>query len=93
MIASLALGGARHSTPRLVVPLSAVVRAPADPNGFAVFRLIERAGKSCASAQTIGIGETIGNTIEVTHGLAAGQKIIVLGGAQVHNGQEVSVIP
>src|SRR5438046_921982 len=39
MIGSLILGQTRESRPRLVVPLSAVVRAPADPNGFAVFRL------------------------------------------------------
>ena len=58
MIGSLILGRTRDSRPRLVVPLTAVVRAPADPNGFAVFRLTERGGKSYASAQTIEIGET-----------------------------------
>jgi RND family efflux transporter MFP subunit len=83
----------RDSRPRLVVPLTAVVRAPGDPNGFAVFRLINRGGKTCASAQTIEIGETFGDSIEVTRGLSAGQKIISLGGAQLHDGQEVSVIP
>jgi RND family efflux transporter MFP subunit len=93
MIGSLILGRTRDSRPRLVVPLAAVVRAPADPNGFAVFRLIERGGKSCASAQTIQIGETFGDSIEVTRGLSAGQKIISLGGAHVHDGQQVSVIP
>src|SRR6516164_1253013 len=93
MIGSLILGQTRDSRPRLVVPLAAVVRAPADPNGFAVFRLIDRGGKSCASAQTIQIGETFGDSIEVTRGLSAGQKIISLGGAQLHDGQQVSVIP
>jgi RND family efflux transporter MFP subunit len=93
MIGSLILGQTRDSRPRLVVPLSAVVRAPADPNGFAVFGLTERGGKSCASAQTIEIGETYGDSIEVTRGLSAGQKIIFLGGAQLHDGQQVSVIP
>ena len=83
----------RDSRPRLVVPLTAVVRAPGDPNGFAVFCLVERGGKWCASAQTIEIGETFGDSIEVTRGLSAGQKIISLGGAQLHDGQEVSVIP
>jgi len=92
MIGSLILGQA-HSRPRLVVPLTAVVRAPGDPNGFAVFRLVERGRKSCASAQTIEIGETYGDSIEVTSGLSAGQKIISLGGAQLHDGQQVSVIP
>ena len=93
MIGSLILGQTRDSRPRLVVPLAAVVRAPSDPNGFAVFRLTERGGKSYASAQTIEIGETFGDSIEVTRGLSAGQKIVSLGGAQLHDGQQVSVIP
>ncbi len=93
MIGSLTLGGTRDLRPRLVVPLSAVVRAPDDPNGFAVFLLTERDGKSYASARTIDIGETFGNMIEVTRGLTPGQKIISLGGAQVHDRQQVSVVP
>jgi RND family efflux transporter MFP subunit len=93
MIGSLILGQPQDSRPRLVVPLTAVVRPPADPNGFAVFRLTERGGKSYASAQTIEIGETYGDSIEVTRGLSAGQKIISLGGAQLRDGQQVSVIP
>jgi hypothetical protein len=93
MIGSLILGQTRDSRPRLVVPLAAVVRAPADPNGFAVFRLSERRAKSYASAETVEIGEMFGDSIEVTRGLSAGQKIIILGGAQLHDGQQVSVIP
>ena len=93
MIGSLILGQTRDSRPRLVVPLAAVVRAPGDPNGFAVFRLSERDGKSYASAQTVEIGETQGDSIEVTRGLTAGQKIISLGGAQVRDGQQVNILP
>jgi multidrug efflux pump subunit AcrA (membrane-fusion protein) len=93
MIGSLTWGASRDSSPRLVVPLNAVVRSSADPNGFAVFRLTERDGKSCALAQTIEIGQTIGNSIEVTRGLTAGQKIISLGGAQVRDGQQVNILP
>ena len=93
MIGSLILGQTRESRPRLVVPLAAVVRTPADPNGFAVFRLVERNGKSYASAQTVEIGETYGDSIEVTRGLSPGQEIITLGGALVHDGQQVSVVP
>jgi multidrug efflux pump subunit AcrA (membrane-fusion protein) len=93
MIGSITWGASHDSTPRLVVPLNAVVRSPADPNGFAVFRLTERDGKSSALAQTIEIGQTIGNSIEVTRGLTAGQKIISLGGAQVRDGQQVNILP
>jgi multidrug efflux pump subunit AcrA (membrane-fusion protein) len=93
MIGSITLGGSRDSRPRLVVPLAAVVRAPANPNGFAVFRLVVRDGKSYASAQTIEIGDTFGNSIEVKRSLVPGQRIISLGAALVRDGQQVSVIP
>jgi multidrug efflux system membrane fusion protein len=93
MIGSLTLGGLHNPRPRLVVPLSAVIRAPADPNGFAVFGLTERNGKSFVSARTIEIGQTFGNSIEVIRGLTAGQKIVSLGAAQVRDGQQVSVLP
>lgn len=93
MIGSITLGRSGDPSSRLVVPLNAVVRSPADPNRFAVFRLTERDGKSCAVAQTIDIGQTFGNSIEVTRGLTAGEKIISLGGAQVHDGQQVNILP
>ncbi len=93
MIGSLTLGALRTPAPYLAVPLSAVVRAPSDPNGFAVFRLVTRDGKTYAAAQIIQIGQTLGNSIEVTGGLSAGQRIIVLGGSLVRDGQEVRVLP
>jgi RND family efflux transporter MFP subunit len=93
MIGALTLAGEHASTPRLVVPLGAVVRAPSDPNGFAVFRLIDRDGKTYVSSQVIQIGQTFGNSIEVTSGLATRQRIVALGGTLVHDGQEVRVLP
>ena len=78
MIGSLAMGGAscRAQTGR---PLSAVVRAPSDP-GFAVLRLAERGRQDiCRGAETIEIGQTFGNSIEVLSGLQAGDRVIVLG--------------
>ncbi len=93
MIGSLMIGVVRNPAPRLVVPLSAVVRAPSDPKSFAVFRLVTRDGKTYAEAQTIQIGQTLSNSIEVTGGLSAGQQVIVLGGSLVRNGQEVRVLP
>ena len=92
MIGSLALGSTRDSRPRLVVPLTAVVRAPSNPQGFAVLCLRQSDGKTFASAQTIEVGETFGNSIEVTSGLTAGQRVIALGGELVHDGQQVRVL-
>ena len=98
MIGSVTLGtatpGTAHSaTPRLVVPLSAVIRSPGDPRGFAVMLLREREGKQYAASQVIEIGQTFGNQIEVTRGLRAGQKLIAIGGSLVHDSQEVHVLP
>jgi multidrug efflux system membrane fusion protein len=98
MIGSVTLGTATSGTthdaePRLVVPLSAVIRSPGDPRGFAVMLLDEREGKQHAAAQVIEIGQSFGNQIEVTRGLRAGQKLIAIGGSLVHDGQEVHVLP
>jgi multidrug efflux system membrane fusion protein len=93
MIGSLTLGAVPNPAPRLVVPLSAVGRAPSDPKGFAVFRLLPRGGKTYAQAQVIQIGQTLGNSMEVTSGLSAGQRIVALGGSLVRDGQEVHVLP
>ena len=87
------LGTAHAATPRLVVPLSAVIRSPGDPRGFAVMLLNEREGKQYAASQVIEIGQTFGNQIEVTRGLRAGQKLVVIGGSLVRDGQEVHVLP
>ena len=92
MIGSLILGGAREPESRLIVPLGAVVRAPSAAKGFAAFRVVERDGKSYAEAQVIQMGQTIGNSIEVTSGLSAGERIITLGGSLVRDGQEVRVL-
>jgi multidrug efflux system membrane fusion protein len=93
MIASLTLGAGGNSGPRLVVPLSAVVRAPSDPKSFAVFRLVTRDGKTYAEAQIVQIGQTLSNSIEVTGGLSADQRVIVMGASLVRDGQEVRVLP
>lgn len=92
MIAGLTIGAAADATPRLVVPLSAVVRAPADPAGFAVFRIADRDGATYARAQVVQVGQSFGNAIEV-HGLAPGDRVIALGASLVHDGQRVNVLP
>jgi len=93
MIGGLTLGPSLSPTPRLVVPLSAVVRAPANPNGFAVFRLVERGGKTYAVAQNVTPGGTYGNSIEVVSGVTSGERLIGLGGELLRDGQEVRVLP
>jgi RND family efflux transporter MFP subunit len=93
MIGTLELGASRASSPRLVVPLGAIVHAPSDPEGFAVFKIRERGGKVFVEAQQIQVGNTYGNSIEVTSGAAAGDRIVAVGGSLLRDGQEVRLLP
>jgi hypothetical protein len=90
--AVVSLSGTAHPQSRLVVPISAVVRTPDNPQGFGVFRIEEKNGKAFALTQPVQIGETYGNTIEVTSGVAKGDRIIALGGELVRNEQEIRVV-
>ncbi|MGD0903320.1 MAG: efflux RND transporter periplasmic adaptor subunit, partial [Terracidiphilus sp.] len=69
MIGSIAIGGQKDSRPRLMVPLSAVVRLPESSTAFAVFLVEQRNGASYAAAREITVGQTYGNSVEVTSGL------------------------
>lgn len=93
MIGSLSLGLPGVAAPRLAVPLGAVVRAPGNPNGFAVFRIETRNDKSYAVAQPVQIGNTYGNAIEVTQGVSPGESIVILGGELLRDGQEIRILP
>ena len=93
MIGALTLGPALAPTPHLVVPLSAVVRAPDNPNGFAVFRLVDREGKTYAAARSVTPGGTFGNSLEVLRGVTTGERIVALGGELLRDGQEVRLLP
>jgi multidrug efflux system membrane fusion protein len=92
MIGSLALGARAEPSRRLAIPFSAVVRAPNNSQAFAVYRIEERSGGTFAVAREIAVGDTYGNSIEVVSGLDAGERIIVLGGELVHDGQQVRVL-
>ena len=94
MIGTLFFGGAKENMgQRLVVPLAAVVKAPNQPQAFAVFRVRNREGKSFAESQEIQIGNTYGNAIEVITGLKAGDRIVALGGSLLRDGQEIRLLP
>ncbi len=98
MIASLVLpGAARAAADGLAVPMSAIVRSPRDPNGYAV-AIIEdgqngEATGSVARLQDVELGEPVGDAVQVTRGLRAGQRVIVTGAQRVTDGAAVRVVP
>jgi RND family efflux transporter MFP subunit len=93
MVATLSVGAVKLEQPTTVVPLSAVVRSSKQADGFAVFVIEDHGGKSLAHERVVEIGDTLGNMIGVTHGLKVGERIVVVGGTQIKDGDEIQVIP
>jgi RND family efflux transporter MFP subunit len=80
-----------HDQP-VIVPLSAVVRAPGDPHGFAVFVLDGREARARARLQTVQLGEVVGNAVTVTDGLLPDQRVVTVGATLVRDGGDALVM-
>lgn len=93
MIATLALGATQGEQASTVVPLSAVVRSSRRADEFAVYVVDEQSGKYIAHERSVDIGDTLGNMISVKQGLKAGERVVVVGGTQIKDGDAVQVIP
>jgi RND family efflux transporter MFP subunit len=93
MIATLTLTGLREEGSVSVLPLSAVVRAADNPNGFGVFVVEQRGGQFFARARAVRLGASYGNVIGLESGLEPGERVIVTGATQVRDGQQVRVLP
>jgi len=92
MIASITTG-AQATRSVSVVPLTAVVRSPDKPNGFAVF-VAEGSGDTVrVRSQDVTLGDTYGNTIAVLSGVNLEERIVTSGTNMVKNGQQVRIIP
>jgi multidrug efflux system membrane fusion protein len=93
MIVSLRVGSKEAVQAQPVVPLNAVVKSRTDPNGYAVFVVIEQGGRQIAMVRDVKLGETSGNTIVVTDGVKEGDRVITTGVTLVFHGDPVKVIP
>lgn len=93
MIASITIGTPSPTGGVMVVPISAVVRSPSTPNGFAVF--VTQSEGSTVKVQTrdITLGNTYGNAIAVESGLSLGDRVVTSGTNMIKNGDEVRVLP
>jgi RND family efflux transporter MFP subunit len=90
MIASLSLASVQ-STPTPSVPLAAVVAVPAAPGRYGVFVASEANGKWTARLRAVTLGETHGSDVAV-EGVKPGEKIIVVGVANLKDGDFVQVV-
>jgi RND family efflux transporter MFP subunit len=95
MIAAVETPHAAGPGPRgdAAVPLTAVLKSPAEPDGYAVFVLAGDGDNAVAKVRSVKLGEVVGNRIVVTSGLAAGERVVVSGATIVSDGDRVRVIP
>jgi len=91
MIASLSLTGV-HKAPVPAVPLSAVVADPGSAGHYAVFVASEQGGKWVAHLRQIALGETHESDVAV-EGVSPAEKVVVVGGAGLKDGDFIQVIP
>jgi RND family efflux transporter MFP subunit len=90
MIASISLAGI-PKPPVPSVPLSAIVSNPATPDRYAVFVVQGHAGKWVAHMQEVALGETHESLVAVD-GIKPGEKVVVVGAAQLKDGDPIQVI-
>jgi multidrug efflux system membrane fusion protein len=75
----------------LVVPLSAIVRAKGG-DGYAVYVVEDKEGKSIARLRNVTLGTMIGNQIAVAEGIHPGERVVVSGATIIIDGDQVSLI-
>ena len=93
MIASITVGAGQRTGPVMVVPLTAVVRSPSNPQGFAVY-VTEGTGDTVkVRSQDVTLGDTYGNMIAVLQGLDMKDRVVTSGTNMIKNGDQVRVIP
>ena len=100
LVASLELGEAGPQKQVAVVPLAAILRFnngagsyDRASDNYAVYVVEEQSGKQWARRRRVKLGEALGNTIAVSEGIEAGERVIAVGATLVRDGQEVQVIP
>ena len=91
MVAALRDRGGVPASAPVVVPIASVIRSRKDPNGYAVVVVEDRSGQQIAQSRDVRLGQTFGNTIEVTEGLKPGERVIVSGATIVTDGERVRI--
>jgi RND family efflux transporter MFP subunit len=92
MIASLAMGGETLPSNVLAVPLSAVIRDPQNPGGFAVLTSDGTGDSIAVHSRSVDLGDAYGNMIEVLGGLKDGERVVTTGSTLVRSGEKVRVM-
>ncbi|HUM05103.1 MAG TPA: efflux RND transporter periplasmic adaptor subunit [Terriglobales bacterium] len=92
MIASLSAGGGVLPKEVLAVPLSAIIRDPAKPDGFAVLLAEGSGDPTTVHARAVDLGDAYGNMVQVAGGVKAGDVVVTSGSTLVRSGDKVRVM-
>src|SRR5262249_6023892 len=79
VVASIAVPALSQAGIVIALPLTAVVRSPKDPRGFAVFVVTEEGGNTVAHVRDVTLGAVIGNEVQVMGGLQKGELVVTMG--------------
>ena len=93
MVASLNVPGEQHGAgARLTVPLTAIVRSKAHPDGYALYVVETRDGGTYARIREVTLGEMVATGVTVTAGLREGEHVIVSGATIVTDGEAIQLV-
>jgi RND family efflux transporter MFP subunit len=92
MIASLELGAEPLAHTALALPLSAVIRDPKNPEGFAVLIAEGTDDRATVQAQAVELGDEYGNMIRIVAGVKPGDRVVTTGATLVKSGEQVRII-
>jgi RND family efflux transporter MFP subunit len=76
----------------LVVPLSSVVRSRRDPHGFSVFVFEGDGDRGSVRETNVQLGEVVGNSVTVSDGLEARERVVTVGSTLLRDGGSAVVI-
>lgn len=94
MVASVGVAGeTAPAAVRIALPLSSLVRPGADSRGFAVYQVQESEGRTHVALRQVQLAELVGDRVMVREGLSAGDRVVTLGAALLHDGDAIRVIP
>jgi membrane fusion protein (multidrug efflux system) len=73
----------------IVVPQDALIRVEA---GYVVYVAVERNGEQVAEVRDVVLGPTRRNLVVVEDGVAAGERLIVVGHKEVEDGDRIRIV-
>ena len=88
MVASVAIRS-RRVEDAIVVPQQALIRVE---DGYVVFVAEDEGGQTIARRRTVDVGASQQNQVQIRSGLAAGERLIVVGQQQVAEGDRIRIV-